>query len=375
MVSRLDRGSVANWWWTIDRAILAACFALIGIGIVASFAASPGQTHRINIADSFHFAKLHIRYILPALVLMVTISFFSPRNIRRLCLLSLMATLVLLVLVLRVGVEIKGSVRWIDLGFATIQPSEFMKPAFVVIAGWLFAQQNKSGKISGYIAPFLLYCLCAMLLVKEPDVGQTLLISAAWGALFFLAGVPWAVVFVLLGFAFAGVFGAYTMLPHVHERIDSFLTGEDGFQIRMAYDAIVRGGWFGQGPGEGTIKGGIPDGHTDFVFSVVAEEYGIILCMIIVALFAFIVIRSLYIAMKEPDAFTRFSTAGIAILFGMQSVINIAVNLGLMPPKGMTLPFISYGGSSLVAIGLTMGCLLALTRRRPETRKSALLQT
>ncbi|UXN02599.1 putative lipid II flippase FtsW [Bartonella sp. HY406] len=371
MVSRVDRGAVANWWWTIDRSILAACLMLMGLGVFLSFAASPAIASRIGIADSFHFVKLHIKYIVPAFVVMITISFFSPYNVRRAAIVLLGVSLVLLVAVLVIGIEIKGSKRWISMLGVTIQPSEFMKPAFVVVSAWLFAQHGEKNKIPGYTSAIALFIITATLLVREPDVGQTILITAAWGGLFFLAGIPWIVVLFFIALAIFGGFGAYMLLHHVRERIDAFLHGEgDTFQVDVGREAIINGGWFGQGPGEGTVKRIVPDAHTDFVFSVAAEEYGIILCVLIVALFGFIVIRSLYIASKEQDKFTCFAIAGIAMLFGVQSIINIAVNLHLMPPKGMTLPFISYGGSSLVAIGITMGFLLALTRKRPEARMS-----
>jgi len=374
MVSRIDRGPIANWWWTIDRSILAACLLLMGLGVLFSFAASPSVAQRIGIADSFHFVKLHVKYTVPAFVAMITVSFLTPHNIRRCCLVLLAVAIILLVLTLFAGIEIKGSRRWLSLAGVTIQPSEFMKPAFVVILAWLFAGWYSS--IPDYMVALVLYAVCAALLVFEPDIGQTLLITATGGALFFLAGVSWLVILPLIGFAVAGGVGAYMLHEHVRERVDGFLTGEgDTFQVDVGREAIIHGRWFGLGPGEGTVKRIIPDSHTDFVFSVAAEEYGIVLCIIIVVLFAFIVIRSLFIAIKEHDHFTRFATAGIAMLFGFQSTINMAVNLHLMPPKGMTLPFISYGGSSLIAIAFTMGCLLALTRRRPEARMSASLKS
>lgn len=374
MVSRIDRGPIANWWWTIDRSILAACLLLMGLGILLSFAASPSVAQRISIADSFHFVKLHIKYTFPAFFMMIAVSFMAPHTIRRCCALLLGIAVVLMVLTLFAGIEIKGARRWISLMGVTVQPSEFMKPAFVVMLAWLFAEQKRHHNASAYLLAVVLYAVCASLLILEPDIGQTLLISATGGALFFLAGVSWIVILLFFGLAVAGGLIAYMALDHVRERIKGFLTGEgDTFQVDVGREAIINGGWLGRGPGEGTVKRIIPDSHTDFVFSVAAEEYGIILCMLIVALFAFIVVRSLFIAMKEHDHFTRFSIAGIAILFGFQSIINMAVNLHLMPPKGMTLPFISYGGSSLVAIAFTMGCLLALTRRRPEARMSASL--
>ena len=368
MVSRVDRGAVANWWWTIDRYFLAACLALMGLGVLLSFAASPAVAQRIGL-DSFHFVERQTFFMIPAVAVMIGVSFLSPRQIRRFALILLCASLFLMAAALFVGIEIKGARRWGSLAGISIQPSEFMKPAFVVICAWLFSERERGGEMPGYFLAMMLFCVTAGLLMLQPDFGQTMLTTGTWGAMFFLAGLPMFWILVLGGIAVVGAFGAYMTLDHVAGRVNRFMTGEgDTFQVDAGREAILRGGWFGQGPGEGTVKRIIPDSHTDFIFSVAAEEYGIILCMIIMALFAFIVIRGLSIALRERDAFTRLAVSGIVILFGFQSIINMAVNLHLMPAKGMTLPFISYGGSSLVAIAITMGILLALTRRRPEAR-------
>ncbi|QWK76882.1 putative lipid II flippase FtsW [Ochrobactrum sp. BTU1] len=368
MVSRVDRGAVANWWWTIDRYFLAACLALMGLGVLLSFAASPAVAQRIGL-NSFHFVERQTFFMIPAVAVMIGVSFLSPRQIRRFALILLCASLFLMAAALFVGIEIKGARRWVSLAGISIQPSEFMKPAFVVICAWLFSERERGGEMPGYFLAMMLFCVTAGLLMLQPDFGQTMLTTGTWGAMFFLAGLPMFWILVLGGIAVVGAFGAYMTLDHVAGRVNRFMTGEgDTFQVDAGREAILRGGWFGQGPGEGTVKRIIPDSHTDFIFSVAAEEYGIILCMIIMALFAFIVIRGLSIALRERDAFTRLAVSGIVILFGFQSIINMAVNLHLMPAKGMTLPFISYGGSSLVAIAITMGILLALTRRRPEAR-------
>ncbi|WOC16996.1 putative lipid II flippase FtsW [Pseudochrobactrum sp. MP213Fo] len=375
MVSRVDRGAVANWWWTIDRYFLAACLALMGLGILLSYAASPAVAERIGL-DSFHFVERQIVFMIPALVVMIGISFLSPRLVRRGALILLIISLILMVAALFFGIEVKGARRWVSLAGISIQPSEFMKPAFVVICAWLFSEQERNADIPGNFLAMLLFGMVAALLMAQPDFGQTTLTAVSWGAMFFLAGMPWMWIIVLGGVAVVGGLSAYTFFPHVAGRIDRFMTGEgDTFQVDSGREAIISGGWFGQGPGEGTIKRIIPDSHTDFIFSVAAEEYGIILCLLIMLLFAFIVIRGLAVAMKERDAFTRLAISGIVILFGFQSIINMAVNLHLMPAKGMTLPFISYGGSSLVAIAITMGILLALTRHSPERRMSATLRT
>ncbi len=372
MVTRADRDPIANWWWTIDRSIFAACLILMGIGIMLSFAASPIIAKKIGIADSFYFVRWHIIFSISAFFTMVTISFFSLSNIRRLCALLLIVTLALMVATLFWGPELKGARRWILLFGFSVQASEFMKPAFVVMSAWLFSEQIRKRGILGYTLAILLYAICCVLLVLQPDIGQTVLISATWGGLFFIAGVPLTIIFLFLILGVVGIILAYFFLHHVRERINGFLTGEgDTFQVDVGREAILNGGWFGQGPGEGTVKRIIPDSHTDFVFSVAAEEYGIILCLLIMMLFGFIVMRSLYIAMNTRDSFIRLGITGIAMMIGFQSAINMAVNLHLIPPKGMTLPFISYGGSSMVAIAFSMGILLSLTRRWPEARLSA----
>ncbi|ATO57071.1 cell division protein FtsW [Bartonella sp. 1-1C] len=376
MITRADRGPISNWWWTIDRSIFTACLILMGIGIMLSFAASPSVAKKIGISDSFYFVRWHIIFSIPAFVIMIIISFFSPRNIRRLCILLLFATLVLMIATLLFGLELKGARRWISVFGISLQASEFMKPAFVIVSAWLFAEQVQRKSALIYILVIALYVICCTLLILQPDIGQTLLISATWGGLFFIAGMPLLVVFLFLILGVLGGFLAYFFVHHVRERINGFLTGEGNtFQVDVGREAILNGGWFGRGPGEGTVKRIIPDSHTDFVFSVAAEEYGIILCLLITALFGFIVIRSLYIALNTRDIFTRFGIAGIAMIIGFQSAINMAVNLHLMPPKGMTLPFISYGGSSMVAIAISIGILLSLTRRWPEARISTVLST
>ncbi|MBU0581786.1 MAG: putative lipid II flippase FtsW [Alphaproteobacteria bacterium] len=370
MMSRLDRSPVANWWWTVDRWFLAAFLLLMGLGIVLSFAASPAVAERIGL-DSFHFAKRQIVYMIPALIALISVSFLNARQIRRLSLVMLGAMLVMMVAVLFVGVEVKGAHRWISIAGVSIQPSEFLKPAFVVICAWLFAEHRRQPEIPGNFFAMMLLGVVLALLVAQPDLGQTILVLGTWGVMFFMAGMPWLWIIVIGSLGAAGALGAYTAFPHVAGRIDRFLTGEgDTFQVDMGREAMINGDWLGLGPGEGVIKKIIPDAHADFVFSVAGEEFGILLCMAIMLIFAFIVLRGLNTALKEQDDFTRFAVAGLVVVFGFQSVINMGVNLQLMPAKGMTLPFISYGGSSLIAIAISMGMVLALTRKRPEKRKS-----
>lgn len=368
MVSRAERGALAEWFWTIDRYFLAAFILLIGIGFMLSFAASPPVAERIKL-DSFHFVTRHAFFLIPSLAVMIGLSFLTPRQVRRAAMIIFVVSLVLMVLALFFGMEVKGARRWVNFGSLSIQPSEFMKPAFVIVCAWLFSENVRQPDIPGNFFAMLLYGIVVVLLVAQPDLGQTILISAVWGGMFFMAGLPWFWILLLGGAGAGGLFTAYILLPHVAGRIDRFLTGEgDTFQVDTARQAIVRGDWFGVGPGEGIVKRIIPDGHTDFVFSVAAEEFGILFCMALVAIFAFIVLRGLSHAFRERDDFNRFAVAGLVLLIGLQSFINIGVNLELLPAKGMTLPLISYGGSSMIAICVTAGFLLALTRHRPEKR-------
>ncbi|PZO78984.1 MAG: putative lipid II flippase FtsW [Mesorhizobium amorphae] len=366
MLSRLDRSPAATWWWTVDRWFLGAFLSLMGLGIILSFAASPAVAERIGL-DPYHFVTRQMVFMLPALAVMIAVSFLDVRGVRRLAIVMLGVTMLMMVAALYVGVEIKGSRRWLSLAGISVQPSEFLKPAFVVVCAWLFSERQRHPEVPGNILAMLLVGAVVALLIAQPDLGQTVLIAATWGTMFFMAGMAW---FWIILFGVAGALGgmaAYFFLPHVTGRIDRFLTGEgDTYQVDVAHEAIVRGGWLGQGPGEGSVKRILPDSHTDFVFSVAAEEFGILLCMGLMAIFAFIVLRGLRVALEEKDDFTRFAVSGLVIQLGFQSVINMCVNLQLMPAKGMTLPLISYGGSSLVAVAISAGMVLALTRTRPE---------
>ncbi|SJZ63720.1 putative lipid II flippase FtsW [Consotaella salsifontis] len=366
MASRADRGIVSEWWWTIDRWFLAAFLALMVAGVVLSFAASPPVAERIGL-EPFHFVKRHAFFLIPAVVTMLGCSMLTPRGVRRAALVIFCVSLVMMVLTLFIGTEIKGSRRWFDLGALSIQPSEFMKPAFIILCAWLFAERARRPDIPGNFFSIILLFVVDALLVAQPDLGQTLLITATWGGLFFMAGMPWLWIAILAVLGVVGGASAYLVFPHVASRIDRFWTGEgDTFQTDTAREAIMRGGWLGQGPGEGTVKRLLPDSHTDFAFSVLAEEYGIIACMILASVFCFIVVRGLSIALGQRDPFSRLAVSGLVFLFGLQSIINMAVNLQLMPAKGMTLPFISYGGSSMIAVAVSAGFILALTRKRPE---------
>ncbi|MGC1680792.1 MAG: putative peptidoglycan glycosyltransferase FtsW, partial [Pseudolabrys sp.] len=309
-----------------------------------------------------------ILYVLPAIAVMLGVSFLSPRQIRRLSLVVFVASLIMVAATPYFGPEIKGARRWLVLVGVNVQPSEFLKPAFVIIVAWLFGESAKRPDMPANTFSLLLLLTAIALLVVQPDFGQTMLIAVVWSALFFMAGMRLVWVAGIAGLAGIGLLSAYYTVPHVARRIQRFLDPASGdtFNIDIATESFMRGGWFGKGPGEGTVKRILPESHTDFVFAVAAEEFGVVLCLALVALFAFIVIRTLVRAMRIDDPFARFAAAGLTILFATQSAINMAVNLHLMPAKGMTLPFISYGGSSMISVAYAMGVLLALTREQPR---------
>jgi cell division protein FtsW len=368
MLSREQRNPLSDWWWTVDRLQLAAILALILGGIILSLAASPPVATRIGL-DPFHFFNRHVMFLLPSFIVLIGVSFLSPRQIRRTALIVFAVSMLLILATLLLGPEVKGSRRWITLMGVNIQASESAKPAFVVLAAWLFAESTRRPEMPATSMALILLMMLVSLLVMEPDFGQTMLILMVWGALFFIAGMRMIWVLGLAGAAGAGLFGAYLLVPHVAGRIKRFMNPASGdtFQVDTAMEAFSNGGWFGLGPGEGIAKRSLPDSHTDFVFAVAAEEFGIILCLVLLALFAFVVIRALSRAYATEDIFARFAASGLAILFGVQAAINMSVNLQLIPAKGMTLPFISYGGSSMVSLAYGVGMMLALTRQRPRT--------
>lgn len=370
MVSRIRHSPLASWWRTVDRLMLAALLAVMVAGIVLSLAASPPVAARIGL-DPFYFVNRHVLYLLPAIAVMLGTSLLSPRQIRRVALIVFAVSLVMVIATLFFGAEIKGARRWLIIAGVNIQPSEFLKPAFVILIAWLFAESARKPDVPANAFALVLLIGTITVLVLQPDFGQTTLIALVWGALFFMTGMRMIWVMGLAATAACGLIGAVMMIPHVARRIKRFLDPASGdtFQVDTAVESFIRGGWFGRGPGEGTIKRVLPDSHADFVFAVAAEEFGIVLCLALVALFAFIVLRALANAMRNTDPFARFATAGLAILFGTQSAINMAVNLALIPAKGMTLPFISYGGSSMISLAYGTGMLLALMRERPSAEQ------
>jgi cell division protein FtsW len=368
MVSRAQRTPVGEWWWTVDRYTLMAIGGLLIVGVVLSLAASPPVAARLGL-DPFYFVNRHIMFLLPSIAVMLAMSFLNGQQIRRISIIVFIISLVMVAATPHFGAEIKGARRWLVIAGINIQPSEFLKPAFIVIVAWLFGESSRRPEMPANSIALALLGLVVALLVLQPDFGQTMLILLVWGALFFMAGMRMVWVFGLAMSAAVGLTGAYFTVPHVARRIQRFLDPGSGdtFNIDIATESFMRGGWFGRGPGEGTVKRLLPESHTDFVYSVAAEEFGVALCLAIAALFAFIVIRALLRALRNDDPFTRFAAAGLAILLGLQSAINMSVNLHLIPAKGMTLPFISYGGSSMLAVAFGTGMLLALTRESPRT--------
>jgi cell division protein FtsW len=366
--SRNDQGPIAKWFWTVDRGLLGAALGLMGLGVALSFASSPAAILADeSIADPFHYSWRMIVFASAGLATMLTTSLLSPRGVRRIAVLALCGALVVMALLPFIGDTVKGAARWINLGPFSLQPSEFAKPALIVFAAWMFAETQKGQGVPGVSIAFGFYAATVFLLLIQPDIGQTLLITTTFMAVFFMAGVPLKWMAVLGGMVLAGVLSIYFLFEHVRTRLAKFISPgvEDTHQVDRASEAIRAGGLVGRGVGEGVMKRHVPDLHTDFIYSVGAEEFGLVLSLLMIGLYAFIVLRGMSRAMKLNDPFEQTAAAGLFILIGLQACINVAVNLNLIPTKGMTLPFISYGGSSMLAMGLTMGFALALTRRRP----------
>ena len=362
--ARIDQSLVARWWWTVDRWSLAALGMLIGFGVVMSLAASPPVAERIGY-DGLHFVRRHLAMLPLALGLMFAVSLQPPRTIRRIAVIGFGISLVLLALTF-IGIEIKGARRWINFPGLSLQPSEFVKPTFAVVAAWLFSEQKLRPRFPGNLICIALFVVIVAMLIKQPDIGMAAVVAAVWFAQFYMAGMRlyWVAAGALAGVS--GLVGAYMYLPHVRVRVDHFLdpSAGDSYQVNRSIEAFANGGLWGRGPGEGTVKDVLPDAHADFVFAVAGEEFGVVVCLAIVALFAFIVLRGFSRLSQEGSLFVLLAATGLLVQFGLQATINMASSLHLIPTKGMTLPFLSYGGSSMLALGLGMGMMLALTRRR-----------
>jgi len=368
--ARTDTSLLGRWWWTVDRWTLAALIALMGFGALLILAASPVAADRIGGLGSFQLAQRQIVYLAMGLAILIGVSLIDPLSLRRIAVAGLALSCILLIMTLLVGAEIKGSTRWLSLAGISLQPSELAKPCFAVTVAWLLSAHPGDGTFpkhrpETWIATALWVALAAILLL-QPDVGQAFLVSTIWGVELFLAGLPlqWVAMLGLAGGV--SLIGAYFALPHVTARIDGFLdpTGAGRYQIDRSIEAFMNGGVLGRGPGEGTVKALLPDSHSDFIFAVAGEELGLLVTLLIVGLFAFVVLRGFSRLLQEDSLFVLLACTGLLVQFGLQALINMASALNLMPTKGMTLPFISYGGSSLLAIAFGMGMVLALTRRR-----------
>lgn len=363
--ARIDQSPVARWWWTVDRWSVLALLALIAFGVVLSLAASPAVAHRLGY-DELHFFRRQIAALPFVLALMFLVSLQSPRTIRRIAVIGFAASLALLALTFVVGIEIKGARRWIELPGLDLQPSEFVKPTFAVVAAWLFAEHRLRRGWPGNLFCGALFLVILGMLVKQPDIGMAVVVALVWLAQFYMAGlrIYWAVLGGMAGLA--GLAGTYVWLPHVRLRVEEFLNpaAGDSYQVNRSLEAFANGGLWGRGPGEGTVKYHLPDAHADFVFAVAGEEFGLIVCLAVIAIFAFIVLRGFARLKEEGDLFVLLAGTGLFAQFGLQALINLASSLQLIPTKGMTLPFLSYGGSSLLSMALGMGMALALTRRR-----------
>jgi cell division protein FtsW len=362
-LSRADNSVLGRWWWTVDRWTLGAVGTLIGFGYIMMLAASPAVAERIGTPRDLFILK-QVIFLAAAGGVVVAVSMLSPRSIRRLAIIGCIIALALTAATLVGGVEIKGARRWIALPGLSVQPSEFLKPCFAIVVAWLISEGHRTPRFPGKLLAIAIYAVIALLLKSQPDVGMLAVITAVFFVQLYVDGLNLILVgCALVSFGFAGV-GAYMFFSHVQKRVLEFLhpgngTGTD-YQPHTALEAFGNGGLLGRGPGEGRV----PDAHADFVFAVAGEEFGMIVCLLIVAVFVFIVMRGLLRLLKEQDLFIVLSCTGLVTGFGLQAFVNMASSLQLIPTKGMTLPFISYGGSSALAIALGMGMLLALTRRR-----------
>jgi cell division protein FtsW len=364
LVSRSDNSKLSHWWFEVDKWLIVAIMALIGVGVLLSFAASTPVANRLGLT-SYYFITRQLIFIGLAVVVMFGVSIMSERGVRRLATIGLPIFMLLVLLTIFVGPEIKGATRWLRVAGFTLQPSEFLKPCLIVFSAWMLAERFKNPLFPGGKISIVAFILSAALLVVQPDIGQTVLISIVFIIQLVLAGLP---LIWIWGLGLAGIVGgltAYFTIPHVTNRINAFLdpASADTFQTDTALNAFRAGGLVGRGPGEGAVKKVLPDAHTDFVFAVAGEEFGAIFTIAIILGFGIVVVRSLTKLLDEQNPFVIYAVGGLMSMFGLQAFINMGVNLAIIPNKGMTLPFISYGGSSLLALAISMGMVLALTRK------------
>jgi cell division protein FtsW len=367
LTSRSRRFLLTEWWRSIDQLTLMLLLCLLCAGLVLSMAASPAASHRLGIQSPFFFLFRHAVFAIVGFSGAVAVSLFNPTGARRIGVLALIGAIVVMMALPTIGYEVKGAVRWVKLGPFSLQPSEFAKPAFIVFAAWMFSAAKRDPNVPAVLIVLGVYAALILLLITQPDFGQSFLLTLCFAAVFFFAGMSLGWLLVMLGVTMLGAFGAYLALPHVRARVSTFLSPDrsDSYQTDRALEAIAGGGFFGRGPGEGAVKYSLPDGHTDFIFAVSVEEFGFLISALLIVLIAAFVVRAFSNALRLNDQFCQLATAGLATLIGMQAIINLFVNLNMAPSKGMTLPFISYGGSSMLSLCFTAGLILAFTRRRP----------
>ena len=364
-LSRADTSVLGRWWWTVDRWTLLAVGALIGFGYIMMLAASPAVAERIHVSRDTFIAKQVVFLALAGAVVVGT-SLLSPRGVRRLALIGCAVAILLTAMTLVSGVEIKGARRWIALPGMSLQPSEFLKPCFAVVTAWLLSEGARTRRFPGRVIACAIFAVIALLLKSQPDMGMLSVVLAVFFAQLFVGGLNLGLVGLAGGGVVAAAVAAYSFFPHVRSRVTRFLdpASGDSYQVNTALEAFANGGLLGRGPGEGRVKDVLPDAHADFVFAVMGEEFGLVICVLVLGIFGFIVLRGLLRLLAEQDLFIVLAATGLVTSFGLQSFVNMASSLHLIPTKGMTLPFVSYGGSSVIAIALGIGMLLALTRRR-----------
>ncbi len=368
--SRSERAVVTDWWLTVDRTLLALILTLALAGLTASLAASPQSAIHFKL-EPFYFVKRHALGMAAALAIVFAVSLLNPAQIKRFALLLFGIGILLMIAAVLQGAERNGATRWLIFSGLVIQPSEFVKPGFVVLSAWLLAESVNRPDMPALELAVIMLAAFVALLVRQPDMGQTIIVACVWCGLFFLAGYSFRLVPIFAVIGGAGLLAAYFSMPHFMSRINRF-TGDaaEAQQTSVAVNAFREAGWLGHGLGEGFTKARLPDAHNDFVFAAVAEEIGIAACLFLILIYGLIVWRALRGAFRQQDTFVRLAAAGLVTIFGLQALINMAVNLNMLPAKGVTLPFISYGRSSLLASAITLGMVVALTRRIAGTYAS-----
>lgn len=371
LFSRTDKSLLSRWWWSVDRPLLICFLTLMFFGVMLTMAGSPPVAERLGL-DSFYFVKRHMFVLLPTIGLMITFSFLKLKHIRLIGLLIFILVIGLLLLTPLIGYEIKGARRWLNLGGFSLQASEFLKPVFCLVNAWVLSEKKYYfNRVLDWQVSLALFLSMVVLLMLQPDLGMTIVITAIWAIQFFMTGLSFKIILLIGASGIAGLLGSYFMFAHVEYRINKFLFVTDdkfgaSYQIEKSLNAFKNGGFWGQGPGEGVYKKYLPDAHADFIFSVAGEEFGLIVSLILVSIFAVVLFRALMHLAKERDYFVILAGVGLTVSFTFQAVINMASALNLIPTKGMTLPFVSYGGSSLLALGIHTGLILGLVRLRKE---------